>query len=512
MRYPRVMSAKLPPASLALLGMCTLAVAAPQPPTVDATIPIEILAVDPALASGGIPLARTWSSPSMAMQPARIARGVVLEKSGDVLSLALLEPVARTSDGNARLDGSPERIAWCAPPRFMGTVLVCYQDLDSDGRFESSRYGLLGTNEALALSRLQEAKSIEPLAYRAATDSELPRFLVGYRACGSTVRDPHTFEGPLRFETVVRRAEGVQWPKPGRCDSLAKLLETRPDGARLYEIGRFKVEVREKNENELATSLVEGMAPGTLLAHVRTSWPLTDATQRPADADAISGDTPFLVSLGKPAIATTAKSGDEIFSVEVRHGLTGRLSADSEPLTRRDKLRLPAGTPLYGIAMRSNLTPLHDAEVVWCTPVAQPDGKTQPFCFAPKTGTSSLTRAYSNPFNVTGIVPSGHVRNPPMVERGPVDFGAPLVLVVKIGNAEKKSIGYSWSLAPRGQWFDESWGLRRTRDQSGLLLIGGLLLKIRPAADGQSFEISAVGEIEEGSALHLPADAERLLR
>lgn len=505
------MSAKLLTASLALVGIGAFAVAAP-PSTIDATTPIEVLDIDPALASGGIPLARTWSSPSIAMQPARIARGVVLEKSGDVLSLALLEPVTRTPEGKARLDGPPDRIAWCAPPRLMGTVPVCYQDLDSDGKFESSRYGLLGTNEALALSRLQDAKSIEPLAYRAATEAELPRFHVGYRACGATVRDPHTFTGPLRFETVIRRAEGVQWPKSGRCDSLAKFLETRPDGARLYEIGRFKVEVRENNENELATSLVEGLPPGTLLAHVRNNWPLTDATEQPADAGAISGEIPFLVSLGKPAIATTASPGDEIFSVEVRHGLGGRLAADSDPLMKRDKLRLPAGTPVYGIAMRSNLTPLLDAELVWCTPVAQADGKAQPFCFAPTTGTSSLTRAYSTPFTVTHITPSGPARNPPIVEPGPADFGAPLVLAVKIGKAERKSIGYTWSLAPRGQWFEEAWNLRRARDQSGLLLIGELLLKIKTSGDGQSYEIVAVGRLEDGASLSLPADGVRLLR
>jgi hypothetical protein len=505
------MSAKLLNASLLCLAASTLA-AAPPPQTVDATIPIEVLAVDPALATGGIPLQRTWSSPRIAMQPARAARATVLEKNGDVLTLALIEPVERAADGKARLDGPADRIAWCAAPHFISNFLACYQDLDSDGKFETSRTGMLGTDQPLALSRLQEPKTIEPLAFRAATESELPRFQVGYRACGATLDDPHTFEGPLRYETVVRRAEGVQWPKLGRCDSVANLLETKSDGARLYQMGRFKIEVREKDENELSTTLIEAMAPGTLLAHVRTSWPLTDATERPKDADAISDQTPFLVAVGKPIIAAAAKPGDEIFSVEVRHGLTGHLKADSEPRVKRDKLRLPAGTPLYGIAMRSSLTPYFDAQVVWCTPVAQPDGKTQPFCFAPSLSSSALVRAYSTPYTVTGVAPSGPVRNPPMVEPGPVDFGAPLVLVVKVGKADRKTIGYTWSLAPRGQWFEQAWNLRRARDQNGLLLIGELLLKIKAADDGQSFEISTVGQLDEGTSLYLPTDAVRLLR
>jgi hypothetical protein len=99
-----------------------------------------------------------------------------------------------------------------------------------------------------------------------------------------------------------------------------------------------------------------------------------------------------------------------------------------------------------------------------------------------------------------------------MVEPGPVDFGAPLMLVVKIGKADRKTIGYTWSLAPRGQWFEQAWNLRRARDQNGLLLIGELLLKIKPADDGQSFEISTAGQLDAGTPLYLPTDAVRLLR
>jgi hypothetical protein len=57
-----------------------------------------------------------------------------------------------------------------------------------------------------------------------------------------------------------------------------------------------------------------------------------------------------------------------------------------------------------------------------------------------------------------------------------------------------------------------AWNLRRARDQSGLLLIGELLLKIEAADDGQSFAISTVGQLDEGTSLHLPTDAVRLLR
>jgi hypothetical protein len=505
------MSAKLLTPALFFAVTAPFAASAASIETVDATIPIEVLAMDPALASGGISLQATWTSPRIALQPARAARAVILEKNGDVLMLALLEPVAKTPEGKARIDGPADRIAWCAPAKLISNFMSCYQDLDSDGKFETSRTGMLGTNEVLSMSRMQMPKSIDPLAYRAARPEELPAFQVGYEACGATRNEPHTFEGPLRYTTVAKRAERSQWVKSSRCDNLARLIETRPDGARLYEIGRFKVEVRQKDEKELATQLVEGIAPGTLLAHVRASWPLTDATERPKDADAIASSNSFLVAVGKPTIATQAKPGDEIFSLEVRHTLSGRLSAPSEPRAKRDKLTLPVGTPVYGIAMRSSLTPWADGQVIWCTPVKQPEG-VKPYCFAPELSSATLVTTYSTPFTVNSIAPSGPARNLPVVEPGPVDFGAPLVLAVKVVSANKKDISLDWSLAPRGQWYAEKWSFRHARDKTSLMLIGELLVKIKQSEDGQSFEITTLGEINDGSAVDLPADAVRLMR
>jgi hypothetical protein len=43
-------------------------------------------------------------------------------------------------------------------------------------------------------------------------------------------------------------------------------------------------------------------------------------------------------------------------------------------------------------------------------------------------------------------------------------------------------------------------------------LIGELLLEIEAADDGQSFGISTVGQLDEGTSLYLPTDAVRLLR
>jgi hypothetical protein len=495
---------------LAALAVCQAGIAsAALPPTVDATFPLEVLAVDPAIATGNIP--GTLSSPRLAMQPARPARGVVRSDRQGVLLLALLKPVEKTAAGTARLDGPPDRIAWCELPSFMSLGVFCYQDLDADGNFETSRNGIWGTDEVLALSRLQEPKSIDPVAYRAAETTELPLFHVGYRQCGSTRKQPQTLDGEMRFETVVRRAEGLQWPKSGRCDNLAKLLETRPDGSRLFQMGRFKVEVSAEQPSGFATRLVEGMPPGTLLAHVRTSWPLIDATELPPDSDAISGAIPYLVAVGDPRIASHAAAGEEVLSLEVRHGLTAKLAVNSEPGAGwGDKVLLEAGTPLYGVAMGSSLKPLQDAEVVWCTPLKLGDKPTEAYCLVPNLGGATLVRAYSDPFTVTGVSVSGKQRNAPVVERGPVDFGAPLDLLIKVKEADKKSVSITWSLAPRGQQYEQAAGLRRAKDDSGYVLIGEMLLKIKPSPDGKSFEISTIGQLAAGDGLYLPRDAARL--
>jgi hypothetical protein len=485
---------------------------APPSETTDATFVIEALAMDPTLASGGIAPSPIWSQPLIALQPARAARAVVLEKNGNVLALAVLGTVERTAEGKARIDTPPDRFAWCETGGFMHNIVPCYQDLDSDGKFEISRRGVLGTAEVLALSRVQEPKDIEPLAYRAATQTEFPRFHIGYRSCGTSRAHPFTFDKAPRFTTVVKRADSPQLVNVSRCIHVAKLIETRPDGAKLYEMDRFKVEVRTGDEKEFPTTLIEGITPGTLLAHTRSSWPLVDATEKPAEAELITGNTPYLVALGKPVLATQAKAGDEILSLEVRHGLTGHLVEDSESLVKKDTRRIPAGTPVYGVAMRSSAMPWMDAQVVWCLPpLASTAGEKRASCFGPLDSSSTLVESLASPYTARGVRPEGPLRNPPIVQPGPVDFGGPLVLIIKMAKADKKYIDLSWSLAPRGQWFEDSLRLRRAPDQNGLLLVGDLLLKIRDAGD-QSFEITTTGELDADASLHLPIDAMSLIR
>jgi len=92
-----------------LIAMTTCigpAVRAEEP--LSAMIPVEVLEVDPALATGE--LWRTgvkWSEPSVALQPARVARAIAIDKAGGkspLLALTLLGTPERRADGTLNLD------------------------------------------------------------------------------------------------------------------------------------------------------------------------------------------------------------------------------------------------------------------------------------------------------------------------------------------------------------------------------------------------------------------------
>ncbi|MBC8025337.1 MAG: hypothetical protein H7Y89_05060 [Steroidobacteraceae bacterium] len=158
--------------------------------------------------------------------------------------------------------------------------------------------------------------------------------------------------------------------------------------------------------------------------------------------------------------------------------------------------------------MTSSQQPYYDAEVVWCTPVKQPDGELQAHCFAPVPGSAALVRANSAAFTARGVpLDPAPTRRAPIVERGPADFGAPLVLSIRVDKADKKTIRGSYSLAPRGSRIDSVMRLQRAKKGAGLVLLGDLLLEIKRATDAQTFEITSTGQLQDGGALELPRDA-----
>lgn len=148
-------------------------------------------------------------------------------------------------------------------------------------------------------------------------------------AQGGTKANP---ESKFRYSTIIRRVGGGlgTGSTPAVCDQFATLLETRAEGDLVYQFGRFKVEVREQAGN-FTTKLIEGIAPGTLLGHLRTGQPLLDAAEaraRMAEADI---SKPGLHLVSPPVVShTEVKAGGQFLSAEVAHGLTGRLANEAK--------------------------------------------------------------------------------------------------------------------------------------------------------------------------------------
>ena len=469
-----------------------------------AMIPVEVLAVDPALATGELWRGGTrWSEPAVALQPARLARAIVVEKSGgkgQVLALTLIGTPELKADGTLNLDVAPERQAWCELTRFGLAQVNCFQDVDSDGKLESTRRGLLGNEEALTLNRVEAAAgATDPMAYRAARVEELPRFELGYLSCagGSTKATP---ESGFRYSSIIRRVDGGFGTGSTRpvCDQFATLLETRAEGVQLYQFGRFKIEVRQEQE-KFTTQLIEGIAPGTCLGHLRTGQPLLDAAEAGAKVAEAPGKKPDLYLVSAPVVShTEVRAGGQFLTAEVAHGLTGKLVNEAKTVGWSKSIALPAGTPLFGVTMTSSGRPSsYDADIIWCTPdrskpVAQ--------CFARGQAGYELVESLI-PHAVESLRLGSYRSVPvPVVERGPADFGGPLLLNVRYASAKKKYATVEWSVGPANMLAWRYFGLDLDQQRTGYLLVGKTLVKLRPSADGKSaaLETTQLGDFSSG--------------
>jgi hypothetical protein len=499
----------------AALCACALAaVAQSQPADTPAVIPIEVLAVDPALATGAI-ASSSWAvkRPTVARQPARAARAVVLTESrkGKVLALALLGRHETTPEGALKLDVAAESQAWCEFGTFMSAYVDCYQDLDADGKFEVQRRGALGSDEAVALRRVQPGKAISPLPYRAATEAETPKFHVGYVSCMSEHNAMPTLDSPLRFGTFINRSDDARMADSGACSDIAKPLGAADHDERLFQFGRFQVAVRAGADGQLTTRLIEGIPAGTLLGHLRSGSPLANATDTSPDISAITGDTPFLRIKGEVQVSQTAKAGEEFFSAQVEHGLTGTLKVELKTRHKKPKV-VAAGSPLYGIAMSSNqVARSFDPEIVWCAPLKDEQQKLVARCAVPMYRSSyNFYETDWAPYAVTSAAGESYI-DPPVVERGPVSFGAPLFLKLRYQKTEKKYVSIEWSLAPGEERVWKPGQLRRARDDAGFVLLGDVLLKLSPSADGSGVAVhTEIGKFEPDGEIALPLDAARI--
>jgi hypothetical protein len=479
----------------------------------DALVPVEVLAHEPNFKGEVRGFGVRWNYIVIAEQPARVLRAVIAQEPAGagvrqlVLNLALLGSVRADASGRLVTDLTGDQLAWCESDSRKRTTIRCFQDLDADGKLETLRSGLLPTLDALAVNRVSAPQPTTPISYREARPDELPRMLLQYISCPER-------ESIYKYATVIRHqgADGSRGAYyQGECTESATPLSGDAGVSNLYQFGRFKISVQQEGDKKVST-LTEGIPAGTLLGHVRADRPFTDAVQAKGyreDRNAMAGGLPFLYFVAPPQVAKAAAApGTEIVSAEVAHAITGKLSA---PLTKLGFLggrkdELPAGTPMYGVLMSSTTANRNlDPEIVWCVPSSAQDGSR---CVITGPVGHKLVRNFER-FNV-GTLSAGSSDQsivPPLVEREPVEFGAPINLSIRFAKWEKRYAFLEYSFDFQNDHQYRRLRLRRAKDGAAYLFVGGAFLKLQPAAsDPAHVSVEYDGSIEAGSDAQ-PMDA-----
>jgi hypothetical protein len=482
----------------------------------DALVPVEVLAPESNFKGEIRGFGFRWNYIVIAEQPARVWRAVIAQEPAGagvrqvVLNLAMLGPVRADASGRLVTDLPPDQLAWCESDSRKRATIRCFQDLDADGKLEMLRSGLLPTLDAVAVNRVSVAQPTTPIPYREARADELPRMLLQYISCPER-------ESIYKYATMIQHldADGSRGARySGECTEAATSLPGEASARSLYQFGRFKVSTQEEGTKTIST-LTEGIPAGTLLGHVRADRPFIDAVQAKSyreDRNAISGGLPFLYFVTPPQVASAAAApGTEIVSAEVAHGITSRLSA---PLTtlgflggRKDEL--PVGTPMYGMLMSNTKAhPNLDPEIVWCIPGSAQDGSR---CVTRGQVGHKLVRNFER-FNIgtLSVGSSDQSVLPPLVERQPVEFGAPIHLSIKFAKWDKRYALLEFSFGFETEHQYRRMRLRRASDGAAYLFVGGTFIKLLPAAsDPTNVSLEYRGGIEAGSDAQ-PMDAHEL--
>ena len=477
---------------VALAALTAAATAAESSDQVEAVIPVEVLPQDPSLADGQLHInGIVWTWPAIAQQPARIARAIVVidERSHRerVLVLAVLGKGSITADGKLPANLSAAQQAWCEYRDGAIPTVECLMDTDGDGKLDVKRQGLRASQSPLSLWRIRGLEQIEPQPYRTAREDELPRYRIGYLNCFPVRTASPALPEEIRFATTFRPDdERLHWPTPSSCNQLARPLNEGPSGARRYQIDRFVVSVAWVG-NQLHTNLEQGLPAGTLLGHLSFDRPLLDAA---AANDAIAAERPqrpFLFVAGTPSIAAQAAAGDTLYEAEVAHGLTGHLSAPVTNLglfNRKDVI--PQGSAAFGVAMTSTRQIAgQPPSIIWCIPRRE-EQRWITACVAPMLSSHVMVRSY-DPFVVQrlGVSSRSDGATAALVDPGPVDFGAPLKLIVRLHKVDAREIELRWMVDTVADGSANRMRLRRTQDGSAFLMIGGQLLKLTQNAAGK---------------------------
>jgi hypothetical protein len=473
---------------------------------IDAVIPLQMQAVDPVLGQGKVwSRGIRWDNPRIALQPARAADAIVtVEGRRRTLVLAVTEAAVLLPNGLARRNRAAD--VWCELQS--GRVFSrCFSDADRDGRLDHERIGANPAGEELGVTALAPPRAIPPVAYRAARPDELPAFEVGYASCGSGLPD-------LRFPTLVRRVQNGRAKgsiSSTECTRNAVLVRDLERGAKLYRFDRFEVAVTPSADGTLTTSLVTGIAPGTLIGPVRRDRALADADLRRglvAETLARREEPDYLTFTAEPALtAGMVAPGETLASGPVVHAITGRLASAlrANRLVNAKEL-LATGTPLFGVHVVSTnrfvRTVDLEPEILWCAPLLK-DGLWTKRCLMKGTAGYTIGEGgggFVIDPKITGFSFVGQTVAP-VVERQPVNWGAPLQARLVLGAWARRTLELVLHVAPQGgAAADEKLSVLRASDGSATFRLDGAVMRLVPTADQRGATIELSGSASAGTS------------
>jgi hypothetical protein len=484
---------------------------------IDALIPMVALAVEkPPPAVNIDEKGIIWNGVLLATQPVRPIDAILMEET--VNKVIVKRPLLLTLLGRIDLDDHGKPPVWCKDTVNPNGSIDCYEDSDGDGTLDKRARGYLPRLEALSVNRIGPFEAIDPVAYRKAEPAELPLFAIDYLLCRPA--------GPtIRFSRRVKKDGPLTGSAAGPCDSVASPAADQTDGASVYVLDQIKIKVRAADGARMAV-MTEGMPPGYVIGHLRTDRPISDIahTRRFSEEhEAALAELPDVYMSTAPTIAKEpVKIGQTFFSAEVKHSITGTLHAAAiqfKFFKGKPNELIPAGARLFGVQMQNSAQSANlDANIVWCYPDPLGARTSGAKCIVNVGSNASLVLDVRQRFHLSNLIfgsgaPSIEL---PLIERGTVDFGEPIVLEIATAKIGKKVIDIRATLdrASERNKSLQNLEIERATDGNGYLLIGSGTLVLEPLDDGtiriaEDIPVTAGGDVEIHDVIKMKRELRR---
>jgi hypothetical protein len=467
----------------------------------DALVPMVTLAVEkfsPAvnIDEKGI----IWNGVLLASQPVRPIDAILIDET--VNKSIVKRPLLLTLLGNPTTGGGSAQQAWCKDTVNTNGSIDCYEDSDGDGTLDERARGYLPRLEALSVNRIGPFEAIDSIAYRKAEPTELPIFDIDYMLCRPAGPD-------IRFSRQVKKGGILNGSAAGPCDSVASPAADQTDGESVYVLDQVKIKVRGADGARMAV-MIEGMPPGYIMGHVRTDRPISDIAHAKRfseeHVEALAALPDVYLSTAPTIAKEPVKIGEKFFSAEVKHSITGTLRAAAiqfKLFKGAPNELIPAGARLFGVQMQNSAQSANlDANIVWCYPDPLGARTNGAKCIVNVGSNASLVLDVRQRFQLTNLIFGSGAPSTsfPLIDRGSVDFGEPVVMEIATEKIGKKAIDIRVTLdrvSERNKSLQRL-EIERATDGNGYVLIGDGILVLEPA-DAETVRIAEKAPVAVGS-------------